>query len=117
VGIIAIFAFAATLAGFLNWRQRRGQPIPDRGPRSPWPIVASVVVVAAVGLWFTGSLDEPLSHIGLNKNPCLKNAFGATFCGDSAKSYCDSIKSALNTGPGLAFGESPPRTACDEIGR
>ena len=48
------------------------------------PLAAIVVGI----VWFTGGLDKPLSSVGLNKEPCVQNAFGATFCGDDAKRLC-----------------------------
>ncbi len=46
-----------------------------------------LAVLALVGLWSTGRMDPWLSGIGLNKNTCYKNGFGATFCGDDATAY------------------------------
>src|SRR4051794_17288268 len=39
-------------------------------------------------LWVGGGLGKTLSNVGLNRNPCVTNAFGATFCGEDAKNYC-----------------------------
>jgi hypothetical protein len=50
--------------------------------------LAGVSAVALAVLWGTGSLDKPLSSVGLNKEPCVVNGFGATFCGDDAKAMC-----------------------------
>ena len=36
-------------------------------------------------------MDPWLSGIGLNKNTCVKNGFGATFCGDDADAYQKNI--------------------------
>jgi hypothetical protein len=60
-------------------------------------LAAAAVIIA---LWFSGSLDKPLSAVGLNKNPCVENAFGAKFCGESARRLC------------REFGGS----ACEELG-
>lgn len=59
--------------------QSKGSPVAG--------ILAAAAVVVAL-LWFSGSLDKPLSGIGLNKNPCVQNAFGATFCGEDAEQLC-----------------------------
>jgi len=32
-------------------------------------------------------MDPWLSQVGLNKNDCFQNGFGATFCGDAARDY------------------------------
>jgi hypothetical protein len=107
-----------------EWRDPTGPPPPPRPPRPDgrawWApsqvqmsrnrrrslIVGGIVFVLG-GLWYSGSLDEPLSHIGLNKNACIKNAFGATYCGDEAKSYCDSLSELRAL--------SKQHTACDDI--
>lgn len=80
----------------------------DRRPRrSRWPWLAATVVLILLAVWNGGGLDEPLSHVGLNKNPCVKNAFGATFCGDAARSYCDNLADLR------ALSDKP--TACDDL--
>lgn len=97
-------------------------PPPPPGP-PPGPVVAAPAragggshigakIAAAVAitlgiLYFTGSLDEPLSHVGLNLHPCFKNAFGSTYCGDDAKRYCRNVESLL--GPNHAPND------CDKI--
>jgi hypothetical protein len=90
---------------------RCGDPVEDRATRCPFcsaPIPVAprppvnitfsgaavrnaVIAILAilVIVWFTGSLDRPLSSVGLNKNPCVQNAFGATFCGDDAERLCE----------------------------
>jgi hypothetical protein len=56
-----------------------------------WRIgIAAVVLLLFVG-WRGGTFDDVLVHVGLNAKPCLRNAYGATFCGSSAKSYCESL--------------------------
>jgi hypothetical protein len=44
-------------------------------------------ILALMLLWSTGRMDPWLAGVGLNKNECFKNGFGATFCGDDAKAY------------------------------
>jgi hypothetical protein len=73
-------------------------------------LVLVVVIVLAL-MWWGGSFDEPLSHVGLNRNPCVKNHYGATFCGDEAKSYC-----ARHTRAD-PFGGSERPSGCDEVPR
>jgi hypothetical protein len=50
-----------------------------------------VAVAVLMVLWFSGTLDKPLSSVGLNKNACVQNAFGATFCGEQARSVCSTF--------------------------
>lgn len=50
--------------------------------------VAACLFLVAVALWFGGWLDEPLSNVGLNRNTCVENGYGTTFCGEDAKAYC-----------------------------
>jgi hypothetical protein len=54
-----------------------------------------LALIALTLLWSTGRMDAALSRIGLNKNECIKNAFGATDCGDDAKKYRRSVEDAL----------------------
>jgi RNA polymerase subunit RPABC4/transcription elongation factor Spt4 len=49
--------------------------------------LAAAAVIAVI-LWFSGALDKPLSSMGLNKEACVQNAFGATFCGEDAERVC-----------------------------
>lgn len=66
----------------------------------------TVVLIAIVGvLYFSGRLDGPLSHVGLNLHSCIQNGFGATFCGSQAKSYCENLQSA-----GIQ-----PGSGCDQV--
>lgn len=60
-----------------------------RQPRWRLAIVAALVLLV-VG-WRAGTFDDVLVHVGLNAKPCVKNAYGATFCGSSATSYCESL--------------------------
>ena len=48
-----------------------------------------------LGLWETGRMDPFLSQFGLNKNTCIKNGFGATFCGGDATRYQQGIQSIV----------------------
>ena len=41
-------------------------------------------------------MDPWLSKVGLNKNECVVNVFGATFCGDAAKRYQQQIHKLVN---------------------
>jgi hypothetical protein len=57
-----------------------------------WPgraVIAAVLVIGAGALWNHGTFDDVLYHVHLNAKTCAKNAFGATFCGDDLKQYCD----------------------------
>jgi hypothetical protein len=54
-------------------------------------VVFLLVVLALVLLWNTGRMDPWLSEIGLNRNDCVKNGFGATFCGDDADAYQQNV--------------------------
>jgi hypothetical protein len=56
-----------------------------------WRIAVAVVILLLVFGWRAGAFDDVLVHVGLNAKPCLRNAYGATFCGDSARSYCESL--------------------------
>jgi hypothetical protein len=61
--------------------------------------VGGFVIALVLVLWLSGRLDIVLAPIGLNKNECVTNAFGATFCGDDAKRYeqqVSNIQSDLN---------------------
>lgn len=62
-----------------------------------WRVAIAAVVVLLVFGWRAGTFDDALVHVGLNAKPCLRNAYGATFCGSSAKSYCESL-------PGEGYG-------------
>lgn len=42
--------------------------------------VCAVAIVLLV--WTTGAFDRILFHVGLNAQDCVKNAFGAIYCGD-----------------------------------
>jgi hypothetical protein len=55
-----------------------------------------ILVLALFGLWETGRMDTTLAGIGLNKNDCIKNGFGATFCGNDAKKYEQNLQSIQN---------------------
>jgi len=48
-------------------------------------------------------MDPLLSGVGLNKNDCIKNGFGATFCGDDAEAYQQQV-GQIATGLGAATG-------------
>jgi hypothetical protein len=52
---------------------------------------AACVFLVAVVLWAGGCLDRPLSEVGLNRNTCVENGFGTTFCGDDAEEYCRAL--------------------------
>ena len=59
-------------------------------------VVVLLAVLALVGLWSTGRMDSFLVNVGLNKNDCVQNAFGATFCGGAAKAYGQAIGADLS---------------------
>jgi hypothetical protein len=62
-----------------------------------------VGVLALVLLWNTGRMDPWLSGIGLNKNTCVKNGFGATFCGDAADEYQRNVAELQSSLGSLGF--------------
>jgi hypothetical protein len=45
-------------------------------------------------LYFSGSLDTTLAGVGLNFHPCVKNGYGATFCGQDATNYCNELNAS-----------------------
>lgn len=53
--------------------------------KSKYVILATVAAFFAI--YLSGSLDRPLSSVGLNYHECGTNAFGATFCGDQLDEY------------------------------
>jgi hypothetical protein len=70
-----------------------------------WRVAIAAVVLLLVLGWRAGTFDDALVHVGLNAKPCLRNAYGATFCGSSAKSYCESL-------PGEGYGVA----MCEQAG-
>lgn len=79
--------------------------------QTPWAIeaieefggCAGKVVEGVIGLglfillvvsWAGGTFDKALVNVGLNAKPCIRNVFGATFCGDEAKQYCQNLTNA-----------------------
>jgi hypothetical protein len=56
-----------------------------------WRLLMAAALLALILIWHAGTLDDALVHVGLNAQPCIKNAYGATFCGNSAQSYCESL--------------------------
>lgn len=56
-----------------------------------WIALASVLLLA---LWSTGRMDPVLSNVGLNRNDCVQNGFGAKFCGDAAEQYQRNVAEA-----------------------
>lgn len=91
---------ASTICPWCGASYQRAQP---PAPRPPPAIIgtdwgawgrrtAALTFAALVLLWFAGTLDRPLSTVGLNRNPCVRNLItGATFCGDDAKELCRRI--------------------------
>jgi hypothetical protein len=69
-------------------------------------LVVVLALAALVGLWSTGRMDPFLSQFGMNKNDCIKNGFGATFCGDDAKQYEQNVSNALAGGSDGGSGDS-----------
>lgn len=63
-------------------------PRERRGIRVPRKVVAAVVVLLLVIAWQSGSFDQVLAPMGLNAKSCIRNGYGATFCGSQAESYC-----------------------------
>lgn len=70
-------------------------PDDDQGPKWHQQLRWRLAILAAIALlfvgWRAGTFDSTLVHVGLNAKPCVKNAYGATFCGNSATSYCESL--------------------------
>ena len=65
-------------------------------------IIGALLAVIALGLlWFSGRMDPALSGIGLNKNECGTNGFGATFCGDDLKRNEESLRPIVYPAPSL----------------
>lgn len=61
--------------------------------------LVALLVVAIGGAWTSGSLDHVLVNVGLNYNDCVRNGFGATFCGDEATAYqqrVDNLTRSIN---------------------
>jgi hypothetical protein len=90
---------AASVCRFCGYRF--DEPIAPRRvrPRKQHVGGGAVVVLVIVGiLYFTGKLDPLLANVGLNFHPCVKNGFGATFCGQDAKNYCQTLdQSGVNS--------------------
>jgi hypothetical protein len=81
-----------------------------------WIIVALLLLVLALlGLWETGRMDTTLAGIGLNKNECIENAFGATFCGDDAKKYEAQVNAALNGSSSATSSDDDASTAAADV--
>lgn len=83
-------------------------PPPAYAPRRrrKWPLAVLVVIVLL--LWNAGIFDHALVNVGLNRHPCIRNGFGATFCGQEAKDYCQ------NTA-GLRRLANNPSDDCDTV--
>lgn len=50
-------------------------------------LLIALAILALGGVWLTGSLDRPLSSIGLNHHECARNGLGVTFCGKELAEY------------------------------
>ena len=70
-----------------------------------------LLVLALLILWNTGRMDPFLSQVGLNKNTCIKNGFGATFCGADATSYEKSVANATGASDSTLSGGGDKDTA------
>ncbi len=46
-----------------------------------------MLVLLLIVLWWHGTFDRLLVNVGLNAQPCGRNAFGATFCGKELAEY------------------------------
>jgi Skp family chaperone for outer membrane proteins len=55
--------------------------------RSALLLAAIVATIVLAGFYVHGSLDRPLSSIGLNFHECARNGLGATFCGSELDEY------------------------------
>jgi hypothetical protein len=69
------------------------QTTPPRIPHvgSAKRVILGLLIAGVFILWRLGTFDQALVSVGLNVNRCIRNAYGATFCGSSAKEYCSSI--------------------------
>jgi hypothetical protein len=76
-------------------KARTTDPHEEAGPKWYQQLRWRLAIAAAIALvfigWRAGTFDSALVHVGLNAKPCVKNAYGATFCGSSATSYCESL--------------------------
>lgn len=68
-------------------------------------LVAALCVVALLFAWHAGDFDSALVHVHLNAKPCVRNGYGATFCGSEATTYCEGLPQG---------GLSDP--ACNDVG-
>ena len=60
----------------------------EGSPSTNWPARIGVGLVILLGsLWISGGLDHTLYPLGMNKNECARNAFGAVFCGEELEQY------------------------------
>lgn len=73
-------------------------------PKKGLSLGSALLIVLLIVLWRMGTFDQALVNVGLNAKPCVKNGFGATFCGSSARSYCENLSNA-----------NIPSGACSEI--
>ena len=55
-----------------------------------------IAVAVVIAIWFTGAFDKTLVSVGLNKNDCYQNGFGATFCGAEAEEYQRNVVEPIN---------------------
>jgi hypothetical protein len=78
--------------------------------RGKMALVGAVIGVVAA-LYFSGRMDPLLYNVGLNFHPCLKNGYGAVFCGQNAKNYCDELDST-----GVNDLNSNSASVCQSVG-
>ena len=81
-------------------------------------VVCLLAILALLGLWETGRMDPFLSQFGLNKNDCVKNGFGATFCGSDATRYQQNVAALgqdLSGGNGVSSSAESAQTMENQI--
>ena len=74
-----------------------------------------LLVLGLLILWETGRMDPFLSQVGLNKNTCIKNGFGATFCGADATNYEKSVANATGAIDSTLTGGGDEDTLLSEV--
>ncbi len=61
-----------------------------RHPIQHWKALTVLTVI--VVLYFYGTFDHLLYHVGLQAHDCIKNGFGTVYCGQEATEYKEHIQ-------------------------